>query len=115
MEILIKLSTWSNHLALKIQNSFFFKKAMYGLKQQPQTWFDKFSNYLLEYGFICSKVDPSLFVYQKDSNAILLLMYVDDMVVTGKNSRLLQAFITDLSIAFKMKDMGQMYYFMGIQ
>lgn len=64
-------------------------KSIYGLKQSPRAWFDKFSTYLLEFGFLCSKQDPSLFVYEKGSNILLLLLYVDDIVLTGSNSDLI--------------------------
>jgi len=83
-------------------------KALCGLKQAPRAWFDKFSNYLLEFGFCCSIKDPSLFIYIKGNDLILLLLYVDDMVLTGNN-------LEDLNTHFRMKDLGQMHYFLGIQ
>jgi len=58
-------------------------KSLYGLKQSPRAWFDKFSNFLLSFGFVCSFSDPSLFVCVKNSDVIMLLLYVDDMVITG--------------------------------
>lgn len=63
-------------------------KAIYGLKQAPRAWFDKFSSFLLDFGFQCSFPDPSLFVYHHGSDDIYLLLYVDDMLLTG-NIRLL--------------------------
>lgn len=72
-------------------------KAIYGLKQSPRAWYDKFSTYLLEFGFICSKKDPSLFVYTKASNVIMLLLYVDDMLITGNNSEVLQLLFMELA------------------
>lgn len=68
-------------------------KAIYGLKQAPRAWFDKFSSYLIEYGFICSTRDPSLFIYQHGTNIMLLLLYVDDMILTGNNKDLLSSFL----------------------
>lgn len=91
------------------------KKALYGLKQSPRAWFDKFSTFLLEFGFVCSKKDPSLFIYTKDRNVILLLLYVDDMVITGSGSEMLTQLIQELNKHFRMKDMGQLHYFLGIQ
>ena len=64
-------------------------KAIYGLKQAPRAWFDKFSTFLLEFGFVCSFSDPSMFICTKGTNIIILLLYVDDMLVTGNNSELL--------------------------
>jgi len=61
-------------------------KALYGLKQAPHAWFDKFGYYLLEFGFSCSVKDLSLFIYIKGNDLILLLLYVDDMVLTRNSS-----------------------------
>jgi histone deacetylase 1/2 len=75
-------------------------KALYGLKQAPRAWFDKFSNFLMEFGFICSKSDPSLFVYAHNNNLILLLLYVDDMVITGNSSQTLTRLLSTLNKEF---------------
>ena len=75
-------------------------KALYGLKQAPCAWFDKFSNYLLEFGFSCSVKDPSLFIYIKGNDLILILLYVDDMVLTGNNSATLAKLLEDLNTQF---------------
>ena len=90
-------------------------KSLYGLKQSPRAWFDKFSNFLLEFGFFCSQSDPSLFVYIKDKNIILLLLYVDDMAITGNSSTTLSKLLEELNKQFRMKDMGRLHYFLGIQ
>lgn len=66
-------------------------------------------------GFDCSFSDPSLFVYHKGSDVIYLLLYVDDMLITSNNSVLLETLINRLSIEFRMKDMGDVHYFLGIQ
>lgn len=64
-------------------------KSLYGLKQSPRAWFDKFSSYLLQFGFVCSIKDPSLFIYSKGKDVIMLLLYVDDMLITGNSSSVL--------------------------
>nr|AAC67200.1 putative retroelement pol polyprotein [Arabidopsis thaliana] len=90
-------------------------KSIYGLKQSPRAWFDKFSTFLLEFGFFCSKSDPSLFIYAHNNNLILLLLYVDDMVITGNSSQTLSSLLAALNKEFRMTDMGQLHYFLGIQ
>lgn len=90
-------------------------KALYGLKQSPRAWFDKFSTFLLEFGFTCSKKDPSLFIYRRDKNVIMLLLYVDDIAITGNSTALLNQLIAEMSKQFRMKDMGPLHYFLGIQ
>ncbi|KFK30733.1 hypothetical protein AALP_AA6G020200 [Arabis alpina] len=90
-------------------------KSIYGLKQSPRAWFDKFSTYLLEFGFVCSKKDPSLFVYSKGKDIIMLLLYVDDMLITGNSSRVLEELLVELNKHFRMKDLGKLHYFLGIQ
>ena len=85
------------------------------MKQAPRAWFDKFSNFLLEFGFQCSFPDPSLFIYHQGTDVLYLLLYVDDMILTGNNETLLKTLIEKLSTVFRMKDMGSIHYFLGIQ
>lgn len=49
-------------------------KAIYGLKQSPRALFDKFSNFLLEFGFICSKPDPSFFICVSNNDIISCML-----------------------------------------
>ena len=91
------------------------KKAIYGLKQAPRAWFHRFSNFLLTIGFTCSKADYSLFVHSSDNGIIYLLLYVDDIVLTGSNASLIDTFIHKLQQEFSMKDLGNLHYFLGLE
>ena len=61
-------------------------KSLYGLKQSPRAWHNKLSNCLLQWGFSSSKSDTSLFVLYFGSSITILLIYVDDIIVTGSDS-----------------------------
>ncbi|XP_019246487.1 PREDICTED: uncharacterized protein LOC109226143 [Nicotiana attenuata] len=91
------------------------KKALYGLKQAPKAWFHKFSSFLLHLGFSCSKADPSLFVLHSSKGTLLLLLYVDDIILTSNHSSLINILIQLISSKFAMKDMGDLHYFLGIK
>eukprot|EP00253_Pinus_taeda_P016610 PITA_16610 len=97
-----------NHVCL-------LKKAPYGLKQAPRAWFQCFSSFLLRLGFSCSHTDTSLFVFHKNSDVIYLLLYVDDIIVIGKNSSLLDSFTLKLNSGFATKDLGSLSYFIGLE
>lgn len=90
-------------------------KSLYGMKQSSRTWFNKFSDFLLEFGLVCSIKDPSLFIYNRNGNIIMLSLYVDDMAITGNNSTVLTELLTALNEQFKMKDLGELHYFLGVQ
>ncbi|KAI3766125.1 hypothetical protein L2E82_16175 [Cichorium intybus] len=91
------------------------RKALYGLKQAPRAWFQRLSNFLIALGFACSKADTSLFVFQRDSYLLYLLVYVDDIILTGNNSSLIQQFITCINNEFATKDLGKLSYFLGLE
>lgn len=58
------------------------KKSLYGLKQAPCAWNEKFTNFLSSLGFEFSHSDPSLFVRHTSGGLVVLLLYVDDIVIT---------------------------------
>ena len=62
-------------------------KSLYGLKQAPRNWFSKFSEAIKTVGFSRSHSDHSLFVQEKGSTLTMVLIYVDDIIITGNNDK----------------------------
>ena len=77
-------------------------KSLYGLKQAPLAWYTRLNDFLLSIGFRASKVDTSLFIFSVGSDICYLLVYVDDILLTGNNVVLLQCLIRLLSSEFKL-------------
>ncbi|CAM8954691.1 unnamed protein product [Rhodiola kirilowii] len=90
-------------------------KSLYGLKQAPRQWFSKFADCLFSYGFTQSPNDHSLFTLNKDNEFIILLVYVDDIVMTGTSIPLISAIKAFIHAEFRIKDLGLLKYFLGIE
>ncbi|KAG7593962.1 GAG-pre-integrase domain [Arabidopsis thaliana x Arabidopsis arenosa] len=91
------------------------KKSIYGLRQAPRCWFSKLSSALTDYGFVRSHKDNSLFAYTRGSVVLHVLVYVDDLIVCGNDSAVITSFKAYLSRCFKMKDLGVLKYFLGLE
>ena len=89
-------------------------KALQGQKQAPRVWFERYSPQLLHIGFVASGVDGNLFIYNRDSHLVFLLLYVDDIIDTGNNPDFISFIIGVLSHDFDLKDLGRLYYFLGL-
>ena len=59
------------------------RKALYGLEQAPREWFAKFSSIIDKLGFSSSFYDNALFTHKTDKGYTLLLLHMDDMIITG--------------------------------
>lgn len=90
-------------------------KAIYGLKQAPRAWFDKLKSALTQLKFQSSKCDPSLFVFSENTSVVYMLIYVDDIIITGSNRGLLNSIVNKLNSVFSLKDLGTLDYFLGIE
>lgn len=66
------------------------KKAVYGLKQAPRVLYNELREFLLSLGFFNSLADTSLFVLKRGSELIYLIVYVDDILVTGNTKQGIQ-------------------------
>ncbi|XP_071728268.1 uncharacterized mitochondrial protein AtMg00810-like [Rutidosis leptorrhynchoides] len=91
------------------------KRSLYGLKQAPRAWFHRLSIFLTRLGFVCSRADPSLFVFKRGSCIMYLLVYVDDIILTGNISSTMRQFISRLHREFAIKDLGKLSYFLGLE
>jgi hypothetical protein len=93
--------------------------SLYGLKQTPRAWYNRFANYLTTLGFIEAKSDTSLFIIHSGSDMVYLLLYVDEIILTASSTELLRRTISTLQWEtlqweFTMKDLRPLHHFLGI-
>ena len=62
------------------------RRAIYGLKQAPRAWFERFRSVVLAFGFTESSHDYTLFTHQTSRELTILLLYVNDMVISGDDA-----------------------------
>jgi hypothetical protein len=91
------------------------KKALYGHKQEPRAWFEKFSVVISSLGFVSSSHNSILFIKCTDVDHISLSLYVDDMIITGDDIDGISVLRTELARQFVMKYLGYLQYFLGIE
>ena len=91
-------------------------KSLYGVKQAPRAWFKRSAFQLLHLEFTTSMVDNSLFFFFCSAHTIIyILLYVDDIIVTGNDSTQIHNLIAALGQVFELKDLGPLNYFLGNQ
>ena len=91
------------------------RKSLYGLKQASRQWYAKLAEVLYKRGYRHSENNYSLFYEKEDNLAVFLAVYVDDILVTGNNEPEIQSLKEYLDLAFKIKDLGFVSYFLGIE
>jgi hypothetical protein len=91
------------------------RKSLYGLKQSPRAWFGRFNAVVTEFGLRRSSYDHSVFFTSSSSGCILLVVYVDDIVITGSDKSGIKKLKDFLASRFQTKDLGPLKYFLGIE
>ncbi|CAN1266422.1 Retrovirus-related Pol polyprotein from transposon TNT 1-94 [Linum perenne] len=90
-------------------------KSLYGLKQASRQWFVKLSSALKSEGFKQSAADHSVFIYSTMADMVVLLVYVDDIILAGSSLQLIEEIKGKLHLHFKIKDLGKLKYFLGLE
>ena len=90
-------------------------KSLYGLKQASQQWYVKFSSFLLSNDFKQSSTDHSMLIKRVNNSFLCFLVYVDDITLIGNCNKDIESFKQVLDGQFKLKDLGDLRYFLGLE
>jgi hypothetical protein len=91
------------------------QKSLYGLKQAPRAWYAKINHLFLTLGFKHCEYDHNLYVLHDNGDTLIVVVYVDDLVMTGNNIDLIFRLKKQLVDTFDMTDLGLLHYFLGLQ
>ena len=91
------------------------KKTLYGLKQSLRAWFGRFTEAMKKYGYHQSHADHTLFLKKRGDRITCLIIYVDDMIITGDDFEEIEQLKKNLATEFEMKDLGALKYFLGVE
>jgi hypothetical protein len=94
---------------------FCLRRSLYGLKQSPRAWFDRFRQSMLERGYIQSNANHTLFYKHGTCKITILIVYVDGIVITGDDYAEILNLKKYLALEFEVKDLGQLKYYLGIE
>ena len=92
------------------------KKSLYGLKQSPRAWFEKFTQFVKSQGYTQGQGDHTMFTkHSQDGKIAILIVYVDDIILTGDDVLEMNRLKDSLSSTFEIKDLGSLRYFLGME
>jgi hypothetical protein len=90
-------------------------KALYGLRQAPRAWNAKLDYTLKEMGFRQSPHEATIYRRGNGGNALLVGVYVDDLVITGTKDAEVAAFKEEMKTTYQMSDLGLLSFYLGIE
>ena len=82
------------------------RKSLYGLKQVPRSWYAKMDSFLLSQNFERCKSDPNVYLQQYEGYLLIIVLYVDDLLITGRTLASISIIKIVLHEAFEMSDLG---------
>jgi hypothetical protein len=91
------------------------KKSLYGLKQALRAWYAKMDSYMLSQNFVHCKSDPNVYILKTSDSLLLLVLYVDDLLITGCSTLAIVAVKRILHDRFFMTYMGPLHFFLGLE
>jgi hypothetical protein len=91
-------------------------KSLYRLKQALQALYEKLTEHLLKFNFKhCNLDDATLFVNKVGKTVVYLVVYVDDLLITGNKESYIASIKKELKKIFEMTYLGHLHYYLGIE
>lgn len=91
------------------------KKALFGLKQSPCAWFERFRSTMLKSKCKQAQADHTLFVRRQGPQVTILIIYIGCIIVTGNYATEVALLKESLVKEFEIKDLRSLQYFLGIE
>ena len=82
-------------------------KPLYGHKQSPKQWYEKFDHTMLSHGFKINECDKCVYIKKMKDSCVLVCLYVDDILIKGTRKDVINSTKMMLNSSFDMKDLGQ--------
>ena len=89
--------------------------SLYGLKQSLRAWFERFTKSIKKFGYLQSQADHTLFYKHSSDDISILIVYVDDIILTLDDEYELEKLKKTLATKFEIKDLGQLRYFLRME
>ncbi|KAL4020683.1 hypothetical protein IC575_019464 [Cucumis melo] len=98
------------------QQVYKLQKSLYGLKQSPRAWFDRFTTFVKSQGYSQGHFDHTLFTkVSKTGKIVILIVYVDNIVLTGDDQTEISQLKQRMGDEFEIKDLGNLKYFLRME
>ncbi|KAI5073008.1 hypothetical protein GOP47_0013114 [Adiantum capillus-veneris] len=89
-------------------------RSLYGLKQSPRLWFQRFNKLMLSLGYTRLLSEPNIYIRHTQHSPLVVALYVDDIPLLGTKSEVIKA-KSEIASAFSITDLGPLTYFLGLQ
>ena len=88
-------------------------QSLYVLKQAPRAWYEKIDTYFLSNGFKKCISDPTLYVKNFGDDILIIVLYLDDLIITGSQLISIQKLKENLKNEIEMTNLG-LFHFFGV-
>src|SRR5882672_4549529 len=91
------------------------RKSLYGLKQAPRAWYAKIDSFLSSLNFVRCKSDPNVYLKLINGSLMIIVLYVDDLLITGSSQAEIACLKDAMNHAFSMTYLGLLSQFLGLE
>ena len=90
-------------------------KSLYGLKKSLRAWYAKIDGFLLPLSFVRCKYDPNVYLKLIHGYWMIIVLYVDDLLITGSSKNEIASLKDAMNHAFSMTDLWLLSQFLGLE
>ena len=94
---------------------YLLKNTLYGLKQALKGWYNRLHSHLLSSGFERSMNEVTLYVKHIGKNKLIVLVYIDDLLITCDKEQLVEEFKASINDKFEINELGLIIYFLDME